>query len=144
MQQQNEAVLRIGEVAAACGVSVDTIRHYERVGVLRDVERSGNGYRLYTAASVDRVRLVRRALLLGFTLEELSRILRQRDSGLAPCRQVRALAARKLADLDDRIAELLSLRDTLSHTVDSWDALLAGTAEGQPAHLLESLAERKK
>jgi MerR family copper efflux transcriptional regulator len=131
--------LRIGDIAAACGVSVDTIRHYERKGVLGGVARDGSGYRRYPPDTIDRVRVVRRALSIGFTLDELARIYRQRASGQPPCRGVRALAARKLTELDQRIEELLKLRAAMSGTLESWDRRLANLEEGEAAHLLDTL-----
>nr|MDQ5839375.1 MerR family transcriptional regulator [Acidobacteriota bacterium] len=83
--------LRAGELARAAGVSTDTLRHYERKGVLACPRRSANGYREYPADALARVRLVRRALAVGFTLDELARILRARERGVAPCREVREL-----------------------------------------------------
>jgi MerR family transcriptional regulator, copper efflux regulator len=130
---------RIGEIAAACGVSVDTIRHYERKGVIGGVARDGSGYRRYPTETIDRVRVVRRALAIGFTLDELARIYRQRAAGQPPCRGVRALAARKLAELDQRIEELLKLRAAMSGTLESWDRQLGTIEEGELAHLLDSL-----
>ena len=132
-----------GELARLCGVSPDTIRHYERVGVLPSATRGANGYRLFPRESVGRVMLIRRALAIGFSLEELARILRQRDSGAAPCRNVRAMAGEKLADLDRRIAEMISMRDELARILEEWDARLSSTRDGEPAHLLHSLAKKK-
>jgi DNA-binding transcriptional MerR regulator len=136
-------LLQTGEVAKQCGVSVDTVRHYERKGVIAPAERGENGYRRYPPDTVERVALVRRAVALGFSLDELARIFRQRASGRAPCREVRSLAARKMSELDDRIAAMISLRDLLATTLRSWDDRLAATPDGQPAHLLDSLIERK-
>lgn len=82
-----------GELAAAAGVSTDTLRHYERKGVLPKPNRASNGYRRYPANALERVRLIRNALAVGFTLDELSRFLSERDQGGAPCGAVRALAA---------------------------------------------------
>src|SRR5215213_5475046 len=96
-----------GELARLAGVSTDTLRHYERKGVLPVARRLNNGYRKYPADSLDRVRLVRRALAVGFTLDELARFLKARDRGQAPCREVRALAEEKLADLESRLKEML-------------------------------------
>src|SRR5215210_4789107 len=85
-----------GELARLAGVSTDTLRHYERKGVLPAARRLNNGYRKYPLDSLDRVRLIRRALAVGFTLDELAQILKARDHGQAPCREVRTLAAEKL------------------------------------------------
>lgn len=132
-----------GELARLCGVSPDTIRHYERVGVLPAAVRGSNGYRLFPRESVARVQLIRRALAIGFSLEELRRILGQRDAGTPPCRSVRALAGEKLDTLDRRIAEMTATRQELVNLIAEWDARLAVTAEGEPAHLLENTGERE-
>ena len=134
--------MRAGELARAAGVSTDTLRHYERKGVLPKPRRSPNGYREYASESLARVLLVRRALAFGFTLDELARVLRARERGGAPCREVRALAAKKLAGVEARLRELASLRDELRATLDEWDSRLSKTAAGERARLLESLAAR--
>lgn len=131
--------LRIGEVASRVGVSADTIRHYERKGLLQNVTRDASGYRRYPPEAVTRVRVVRRALEIGFTLNELAQIFRQRAAGRPPCRQVREIAARKLAALDERIRTMIALRAALSNTLTSWDERLQATSENGFAHLLESL-----
>jgi len=91
--------LRSGELAAAAGVSVDTLRHYERRGLIEPARRLANGYRSYPRAAVSRVRLIQSALSMGFGLDELARILRARDGGRSPCQEVRALAAGKLEEV---------------------------------------------
>lgn len=132
-------LLRIGEVARQTGVSVDTIRHYERKGVLDSVARDESRYRRYGVETIHRVRVVRRALSLGFTLDDLGRIFRKRAAGQPPCTQVRDLASRKLAELDERIAAALAVRAALAETVASWEQKLQATPDGAFAELLESL-----
>ena len=139
---KKEAYLRAGELARAAGVSTDTLRHYERKGVLGAPRRSANGYREYPPEALARVLLVRRALAFGFKLDELARVLRSRGRGVAPCREVRALAAGKLAEVEARLRELETLRGELREILAEWDARLAGAAEGARAGLLESLAGR--
>src|SRR5436189_254595 len=126
------------------GVSADTIRHYERVGVLPAPVRGANGYRYHVRESAGRVMLIRRAIAIGFSLAELARILRQRDQGTPPCRGVRALAGEKLAGLDRRIAETQAMREELAGIVEEWDGQLAATREGEAAFLLEGLRKRKE
>ena len=121
------------------GVSTDTLRHYERMRVLALPRRTSAGYRQYPPEAADRVRLVRRAMALGFSLEELSKILTVRDRGGAPCRQVHALALQKLAKLDRQIDDLVTLRDHMQEIVAEWEARLNSTPDGQPARLLETL-----
>lgn len=134
--------LRSGELARLAGVSTDTLRHYERKGLLARPRRSANGYREYPASDLDRVRLVRGALGIGFTLDELARILSVRDQGGAPCRQVRALAGTKLTEVETQLGELTALRDELRRLLKNWDALLAKNSPPERAGLLESLAAK--
>src|SRR5215471_14896161 len=103
-RDKDKAYLRAGELAQLAGVSTDTLRHYERKGLLAAPCRSVNGYREYPKNAFRRVRLIRRALEIGFTLDELSRVLSVRDRGGAPCRQVRALAGEKLHKVETRLA----------------------------------------
>lgn len=131
--------MRSSELARACGVSADTLRHYERVGVLPRPKRTPSGYRLYPPEALTRVRLVRRALEIGFTLDELAGILRVRDSGGAPCHSVRALAAVKLEQVIQKIGDLTELRDHMRRVLADWDQRLAGTPSGARAGLLEAL-----
>lgn len=86
-----------------------------------------------------RVRLVRRAVALGFTLDELAGIVKERDRGGAPCSAVRALAAEKLVLLEGRVAELREACDRLRGVLTRWDALLARTPKGGRAALLDAL-----
>jgi len=141
MRMTNE--LLVAEVARACGVSTDTIRHYERKGVIPAAERGANGYRRYPRETIEAVGRARRALALGFTLDELARLFRQRAAGKPPCREVRALAAGKLEEVDVRIASLLALREELRGLIETWDARLAATPAGEPARLLERLDSRR-
>jgi DNA-binding transcriptional MerR regulator len=132
-----------GELAAAAGVSTDTLRHYERKGVLPRAPRSANGYRRYPRSALERVRLVRSSVAIGFTLDELARIFAERDGGGAPCREVYSLAVDKLADLDEQIRALIELRKRLRLVVQDWDVRLATTEKTEKAHLLESLSTKE-
>ena len=132
--------LSSGELADLAGVSRDTLRHYERKGVLPRPLRGHNGYRRYLPEALQRVRLVRRALSVGFTLDELARVLKVRDAGGAPCQEVRTIANQKLLDVQQQLHELTQLRDDLQATLKDWDARLALGSNGKRANLLESLS----
>jgi MerR family transcriptional regulator, copper efflux regulator len=129
------------ELAREAGVSTDTLRHYERKKVLPAPRRLINGYRRYPREALARVRLVRRALAVGFTLDELASILRERDGRRAPCKEVRALAAGKLDEVERRLEEMTALRDELRKMLHNWDGRLAVAAQGRQARLLDALAE---
>jgi DNA-binding transcriptional MerR regulator len=128
-------------VADATGVSTDTLRHYERMGLLPNVDRTAAGYRRYSQAAVQRVLLIRRALLIGFSLDDLKRVLAVRDRGGTPCRNVRKLVGQRLDALERRIDDLSRLRDDLRLLTKEWDRVLATTPAGERAHLLETLGQ---
>ena len=120
-------------------MSADTLRHYERIGLLPKPPRTNGVYRDYDSSSLDRVRLMQNALKVGFSLSELATILRMRDRGEVPCQRVRAIAECKLQDLKQQISDLSRMRDQLEGILKDWDVRLAGSGKGQLARLLESL-----
>lgn len=102
--------MRIGEAAAAAGMTTKTLRFYEQQGLVPLPERSSNGYRDYPPDVVARLDFIRRGKLAGLSLTEIRDILQVRDAGEAPCIHVADHLARQLASLDDQIAELTALR----------------------------------
>ncbi len=111
--------MNIGEASAASGVSAKMIRYYEEIGLIAPAGRTASNYRVYDEDEVNRLRFVRRARKLGFSLEETERLLKlwadkERASG-----EVKALAVSHIADLQVKIAEMQSMVDTLSHLADS-------------------------
>jgi DNA-binding transcriptional MerR regulator len=135
------ATCTIGDAAARAGVTADTIRFYERVGVLPKPPRSDGGYRRYSEASIARIVFVRNAARFGFPLQELAAFLRARERGQPPCRAVRAAGDRLLAEMDVRIAELTSARNDMARVLGDWDRRMAATRPGAPARLLETLGD---
>jgi DNA-binding transcriptional MerR regulator len=110
--------LRSGEVAAAAGVNLQTVRYYERRGLLAEPDRSLGGHRLYPPEAVTVLRVIKAAQRLGFTLDEVAELLEasrhhHRDAGL------QARAAAKLAEIDARIADLNVIRATLLAALDA-------------------------
>jgi DNA-binding transcriptional MerR regulator len=118
-------------------VSPDTLRYYERIGLLPRPPRSDGGYRRYSDDAIARIVFVRSAVRFGFSLKELTGFLRARREGQAPCRSVRAAGERLLVQMDKQIAELTTARAAMASTLADWDVRLAA---GEPARLLESLA----
>jgi DNA-binding transcriptional MerR regulator len=120
--------LRIGELARSAGVSADTLRYYERLGLLPRAQRSSGGYRLFDRTAGDRIAFIRKAQALGLTLEAVREVLRIAADGTAPCEHVRAALSARLSEVDTRIAELQSLRRTLARALAKSRALpVAGT-----------------
>ena len=137
-------MLRCGELAAKAGISPDSLRYYERLQLMPLAQRSAGGYRLFPPEALDRLRLIRGATSIGFSLRELVEILRERDKGAAPCHKVRKAAAEKLTAIEARIRALQSIQRDLRKQLAVWDKLLANTPRNQQSHLLENLAAHMK
>jgi DNA-binding transcriptional MerR regulator len=133
--------LRVGAVARLTGVSSATIRHYERLGLIPRAHRTASGYRVYGPGAVDRVKLVRGGVRFGFTLRQLAGFMRVRDSGGAPCTQVRAAGQQILVAADRELAQLIEARAEIAQTLQDWDRRLASANGRGPARLLEALPE---
>lgn len=112
------AELQIGEVAHRCGVNLQTIRYYERRGLLPAPPRSAANYRLYPEDTPARVRFIRRAQRLGFTLREIDELLSLRAAPGVRCDQVRERAAAKARDIERRLRALRAMRRALLELVD--------------------------
>ena len=132
--------LKAGELAERVGVSKDTLRFYERQGLLPRPKRMANNYRAYPPEAVARVLWIRKVLAAGFTVEELARILAERNRDGVPCRKVRDLGAAKLAGLEERIRELEASRDHLRELLEDWDRRLEEAGPDRRARLLDVLA----
>lgn len=110
--------LNRGEVAEAAQVNIETLRYYERRGVIPPPNRSETNYRKYPPETVPRVRFVKHAQDLGFTLDEIKDLLSLRATRGTRAGQVRSKAAAKIADIDTRIAALQQMRAALAHLVE--------------------------
>lgn len=105
--------LKIGEVARQSGVGVDTVRFYERRGVLPRAPRKASGYRTFAPTAVERIRFVRKLQSLGFTLDEIAAMLRAVDAGATDCARERPRFEVALARVDEQMAALRTLRRRL-------------------------------
>ncbi|MGH7467267.1 MAG: MerR family DNA-binding protein [Longimicrobiales bacterium] len=128
--------LTVGALARAAGVGVQTIRFYERQGLLEEAPRSSSGYRWFGEDAVNRLRFVRRAQELGFTLREIRELIALQEDQLADCADVDRAAAGKLDDINRRIADLQRMKGALE------DLMQSCTRRGPVAHcaIIECLA----
>ena len=110
--------MNVGEAAAHTGLPVKTLHYYESIGLVTPARR-GNGYRDYDAPAVRKLAFVQRARSLGFSIDECRGLLSLYDDRERASKDVKAIAEARLADIERKIAELHSLRDALSHLVDS-------------------------
>ncbi len=111
--------MNIGQAAAASGISAKMIRYYESVGLIRPADRTYSNYRDFSERDLNELRFIRRARRLGFSVEEIGRLLELwRDRG-RPSREVKEIARRHVAELDAKIAEMRSMADSLRHLAAS-------------------------
>ena len=120
--------MTIGEVAAQAGVHTQTLRYYERRGIIEKARRGTSGYRLYSAEVVRLIRFIKRAQELGFTLEEIEELIALRKSRGRSRSQVRELAAAKMSDIERKIQQLQSIRQALGQLLKTC-ACQSGTLE---------------
>lgn len=113
MIAMSQSELRIGELAARSGVSVDTVRYYERQRLLPSAARTGGGFRLFKADAVERIRFIKHAQEIGLSLGEIKELMTV-GGGAGECRRVRDLLQVKLAELDERIKAMRNFRRTLA------------------------------
>jgi DNA-binding transcriptional MerR regulator len=127
--------LRIGEVSKLSGIGVEALRFYEKAGLLERPPRTEGGYRLYGREVLERLDFIRRAQVLGFSLEEIRQIIAERRASASPCARVREVVRRRLSELDERMAEMRRYRRELAGALAEWDA--EGDAEGHVCGLIE-------
>lgn len=106
-------LLLIGEVAHRAKVRTDTLRYYERLGLVEPAARSPAGYRLYAHEAVDRLSFIKKAQAIGFTLHEIAGVISGALDGSPPCDHVRSTIRTRLEEVDACIADLSALRETL-------------------------------
>lgn len=114
--------LRVAELAREAGVAPDTVRYYERVGLLPPPERTAAGYRLYTPAAVDRLLFIQGAQRLGLRLRDIRDLLAVRDTGVCPCEPAGLLLRRRLEEVDAEMRRLADLRAELVRMLDGLPA----------------------
>ncbi|HEX4002877.1 MAG TPA: heavy metal-responsive transcriptional regulator [Candidatus Acidoferrales bacterium] len=115
--------MRIGQLAKQVGVNVQTVRFYERRGLLPEPTRKESGYRIYGPDDLHRMRFIRHAKTLGFSLNEIATILRMREKGKCPCGEVTKIGERHLQDLGQQIERLRVFYADLSRAVKTWKRL---------------------
>lgn len=128
--------LKIGEVSQLSGMGIEALRFYERSGLLGKPLRSQSGYRLYDEGVLERLAFIKKAQTLGFSLDEIGRIIKDAQSGASPCDDVRKIVRQRLAELDERMREMRRYRKELAQTLEEWDEV--GRAPGHICGLIES------
>jgi MerR family transcriptional regulator, copper efflux regulator len=113
-------LLKVGAVAKAAGVGVQTLHYYERLRLLPKPQRSAANYRLYSPEAIRRVRFIKKAQTIGLTLEETKEILNLKEHGRTPCRKVVELGEKHFAEINARLAQLRAYRRALGQALGQW------------------------
>jgi|ERR1044072_4056840 DNA-binding transcriptional MerR regulator len=130
--------MKIGDVARLSGVGIETLRFYEKQGLLTHATRTQSGYRLYNQDVLERLEFINRAQVLGFSLAEIAHLIKEKASGISPCADAREIVRQRLAELDDRMREMRRYRKELAAALAQWDE--QGSAEGSICGLIEGTA----
>lgn len=133
---EHKPLLKIGEVSKRSGVGIETLRFYERLGVLGRPSRTESGYRLYDDATLERLDFIKRAQVLGFSLAEIAQIIAHKHAGQSPCAEVREIVRARLRELDQRMKEMQRYRKELAAALAEWEQV--GDKEGHICGLIES------
>ncbi len=136
--------LLIGQLAASAGIKADSVRFYERSGLLPKPARTAAGYRVYDRHALDQLRFIKKAQLLGFSLDEVRRVLQLKDQGNAKCRSVLAMAEATLTETASKLTELQRFHDALAANVRRWRKRPAGTkCAGEFCELIEESSTKQ-
>lgn len=129
------ARLKIGEVSKKSGVGVEALRFYERSGLLGRPVRTESGYRMYDEEVLERLSFIKRAQVLGFSLDEIRRIIDEKRAGQSPCADVREIVRSRLQELNGRMREMRRYRNELAKALSEWDE--TGDKKGHVCGLIE-------
>ena len=130
--------LKIGELSKLSGVGVEALRFYEKSGLLDRPSRTHSGYRVYSESALDRLSFIKKAQLLGFTLDEIKALIDHKRMGENPCSEVRSIVRKRLDELNNRIEQMVTYRDELSSELRKWEK--KGSAAGHVCGLIEGSA----
>lgn len=128
-------MLKIGEVSKRSGIGIEALRFYEKSGLLEKPSRTMSGYRVYDADVLERLAFIKQSQALGFSLDEIRRIIDDARTGKSPCAEVREIVRHRLEELDERMREMRRYRKELSDTLAEWD--MKGHAPGHVCGLIE-------
>lgn len=134
-EQQQRHMLKIGEVSKHSGIGIEALRFYEKSGLLDQPERTDSGYRMYDATVLERLAFIKQAQVLGFSLDEIKRIIDEKRAGQSPCAEVRELVRLRLHEIDERMREMQRYRQELAAALAEWDS--TGEAQGHICGLIE-------
>ena len=133
-------MITVSELSKEAQTSADAIRHYVRIGLLTPTRNPDNGYRLFSEDDIKKVKFIRRAKGLGFTLRDIQTIFNYSNAGHSPCPAVRDMIHQRINENRVRLAELNSLQQRMDDALDRWKSMPDGEPDGEAiCHLIESI-----
>ena len=132
----------VNQLAKRAGVSGDTVRYYAKIGMLKPERNADNGYQMFSARDAARLRFIRAAKSLGYTLNDIRAMFDDAEHGTSPCPRVRELLTLHLKQTEQRLAELTVLHDKMKRALEAWDHMPDSDPTGDSVCLLiESLGD---
>ena len=146
-EAEGRRMLKIGDVSKRSGIGIEALRFYEKSGLLDKPSRTYSGYRVYGEEVLERLAFIKRAQALGFSLDEIKRIIEDARKGESPCDEVREIVSRRLEEIDERMREMRRYRKELAETLAEWNEVghapghICGLIEG--SHIEHSVKQKK-
>lgn len=133
-------MLTVNELAHNSGAPAHVVRYYVRIGLIQPAAQQENGYRLFQPKDASRLRFIRMAKHLGFTLNEIRQITRHADKGASPCEDVRKIIQHRIGENRAKIAEMIELQNRMEQALEQWTLMPDGVPDGHSVcHLIESV-----
>lgn len=134
-------MITVNELAIRSKAPAHVVRYYVRIGLIRPVDKQENGYRLFTSEDAARIRFIRMAKHLGFTLNEIKQITRHADVGESPCDDVRMIIQHRIEENRVKIDEMTKLQTRMEEALERWQQMPNGIPDGESiCHLIESVS----
>lgn len=133
-------MLTVNELALESDTSAHVVRYYLRIGLIQPAAQQENGYRLFTSHDAARLRFIRMAKHLGFTLNEIKQITQHAELGESPCDDVRKIIQHRIQENRVKIEEMMKLQERMEQALEQWDLMPDGIPDGNSVcHLIESV-----
>lgn len=133
-------MLTVSQLSKSANVTADSVRHYVRIGLLRPTRNPVNGYKIFQGEDIKKVRFIRQAKDLGFTLNDIKKIIRHSHMGQSPCPIVREIIEHHIEDNKIKLAELVALQTRMERALKKWESMPDGDPDGHAiCHLIESI-----
>lgn len=137
-------MMTVSQLSKRSGIAPHVVRYYSRIGLLTPARHPDNGYQLFTRDDTARLRFVRLAQNLGYTLEEIRHILGLSEAGESPCQEVREILRQRVEENRQRLVDFIALQRRMEQALTRWEEMPdVPPSDGSVCHLIESVAEAK-